>query len=106
MSTITCGSGARAGIRYWQRKMEGDCLKSWLRVAGVYIMDSSPIRKRKDEAKYGGFRTKLLSLDIYDRMQAAIDSGRPHQTILDPPLADPRVAYPVKGSPNRSGRLP
>ncbi len=70
--------------------MEGDCMKSWLRVAGVYIMDSSPIRKRKDEAKYGDYRTKLLILDIYDRMQAAIDSGRPYQTILDPPPPTPR----------------
>ncbi len=86
--------------------MEGDCMKSWLRVAGVYIMDTCPIRKRKDEAKYGDYRTKLLILDIYDRMQEAIPTGRPYETILSPPPADPSVAYPVKGSPNRSGRLP
>ena len=71
-------------------------MKSWLRVAGVYIMDSSPIRKRKDEAKYGDFRTKLLILDIYDRMQEASTTGRPYETILSPPPADPSMAHPPK----------
>ncbi len=86
MSTITCGSGARAGIRYWQRKTEGDCLKSWLSVAGVYIMDTSPIVRRKDEKKYDGdYRTKRVILEIYDAMQEAIRTGHPYQTRLDPP---------------------
>lgn len=33
-----------------------------------YIMETFPIVKRKDEAKYGTYRTKDLILEIYDRM--------------------------------------
>ena len=38
-------------------------------------MDTFPIVKRKDEAKFGSYRTKELILEIYDAMQAAIDGG-------------------------------
>lgn len=37
----------------------------------------------------------LTILDIYDRMQKAMDAGQPYQTVLDPPPADPRVAHEV-----------
>jgi hypothetical protein len=50
-----------------------------------YIMETFPIVKRKDQAKFGEYRTKRLILDVYDRMQKAIDSGEPYQTLLDPP---------------------
>ncbi|WP_248964810.1 Eco57I restriction-modification methylase domain-containing protein [Sphaerisporangium perillae] len=51
-----------------------------------YIMDTFPIVRRKDEAKYGGeYRTKRLILEIYDAMQDAIDGHKPYQTRLDPP---------------------
>jgi hypothetical protein len=54
--------------------------------AGVdYIIETFPIVKRKDEQQYGEYRTKLQILDIYDRMQHAIDAGEPYQTLLDPP---------------------
>ncbi|MFE2565905.1 Eco57I restriction-modification methylase domain-containing protein [Streptomyces mirabilis] len=46
-----------------------------------YILETFPIVKRKDEAKYGSFRTKELILDLYDRMAAAGVS-------LDTPLVD------------------
>jgi len=59
-----------------------------------YIMDTFPIVKRKDEAAHGEYRTKRVILDIYDAMQQAIDTGRPYQTHLDPPPADPRIAHP------------
>lgn len=36
-----------------------------------YILETFPIVKRKDEAKYGAYRTKDLILSIYDRMAAA-----------------------------------
>ncbi|GAA3746795.1 hypothetical protein GCM10022402_27890 [Salinactinospora qingdaonensis] len=46
-----------------------------------YIMDTFPIVKRKDEEKYGTYRTKDLILDNYDRMaQAGIS--------LDTPVVD------------------
>ncbi|WP_214412927.1 Eco57I restriction-modification methylase domain-containing protein [Sphaerisporangium fuscum] len=50
-----------------------------------YIMDTFPIVKRKDEAKYGEYRTKRLILELYDAMQDAIDGRKPYQTPLDPP---------------------
>jgi hypothetical protein len=60
----------------------------------AYIMETFSIVKRKDEQKYGDFRTKLQILDIYDRMKLAIDTGGQYQTLLDPPPADPRVSHP------------
>ncbi len=66
------------------------------RDAVAHIMDTFPIVRRKDEEKYGEYRTKRVILEIYDRMQAAIDSGRPYQTILDPPPADPRCCHPLR----------
>jgi hypothetical protein len=61
-----------------------------------YIMETFPIVKRKDEQKYGEFRTKRVILGCYDAMAEAMKTGRPYQTILDPPPADPRVAHPSK----------
>jgi hypothetical protein len=68
-----------------------------------YIMDTFPIVKRKDEEKYGDYRTKLQILEIYDRMQQAIVSGERYQTLIDPPPADPRVAHPADTRPDVSG---
>ena len=61
-----------------------------------YIMETFPIVKRKDDQKYGEYRTKLVILECYDAMAEAMKTGRPYQTILDPPPADPRVAHPPK----------
>lgn len=58
-----------------------------------YIMETFPIVKRKDEAKFGEYRTKLVILEVYDAMQRAIDTGAAYRTILDPPPADPRVTH-------------
>jgi len=63
-----------------------------------YIMETFPIVKRKDIQKYGDYRTKLTILKIYDKIKKAIETGKPYQTILDPPPADPRVAHPPKDS--------
>ena len=49
-------------------------------------MDTFPIVKRKDEAKWGDYRTKRVILDIYDRMQKAMDTGQPYETIPTHPL--------------------
>ncbi|MCP3822290.1 N-6 DNA methylase [Streptomyces sp. A3M-1-3] len=46
-----------------------------------YILETFPIIKRKDEAKYGSYRTKERLLDLYDRMAAAGVS-------LETPLVD------------------
>ena len=50
-----------------------------------YIMETFPIVKRKDEQRYGSFRTKEFILEIYDAMTEAARTGKPYQTILDPP---------------------
>jgi hypothetical protein len=50
-----------------------------------YVMDTFSIVKRKDEERYGSFRTKELILEIYEAMTEAVRSGRPYQTILNPP---------------------
>lgn len=60
-----------------------------------YILETFPIVKRKDVQEHGDYRTKLVILDIYDRLQEAIDSGEPYRTRLDPPPADPSVAHPA-----------
>jgi N-6 DNA Methylase len=66
------------------------------REAVHYIMDTFPIVRRRDEEKAGSYSTKNTILDIYDRMQRAIDAGVPYQTILDPPPADPSRCHPKK----------
>lgn len=63
------------------------------REAVDYIMETFALVRRKDEEKYGDYRTKLRILAIYDRMQQAIATSTPYQTELEPPPADSRVAY-------------
>ena len=58
-----------------------------------YIMETFPIVKRKDEAKYGEYRTKRMILEIYDEMKVAMESGMAYKTRLDPPPADERVIH-------------
>jgi len=55
------------------------------REAVAYIMDTFPIVKRKDEEKWGDYRTKRVILEIYDAMSDSICTGHPYQTRLDPP---------------------
>ena len=56
-------------------------------------METLPIVKRKDEQKYGEYRTKRVILECYDEMAEAMKTGRPYKTILDPPPTDPRLAH-------------
>ena len=49
-----------------------------------YIMETFPVVKKRDEQRYGTFRTKELILEIYDAMAEAARTGKPYQTILDP----------------------
>jgi hypothetical protein len=50
-----------------------------------YIMETFPVVKRRDIERYGSFRTKELILQVYDAMAEAARTGRPYQTIIDPP---------------------
>lgn len=58
-----------------------------------YIMETFPIVKRKDEQKYGEYRTKRVILEIYDEMRRAMETGEPYRTRLEPPPADAAVAH-------------
>jgi hypothetical protein len=58
-------------------------------------MDTFPIVKRKDEEKWGEYRTKRVILEIYDAMAEAIRTGRPYQPLLDPPPGPPASPLPV-----------
>lgn len=66
------------------------------RNAVVYVMDTFPVVERKDIACYGEYRTKRMILEIYDAMQRAKETGRPYQTILNPPPADARMCHPPR----------
>ena len=65
-----------------------------------YIMETFPIVKRKDEATFGEFRTKRVTLEVYDAMAKAGEVGEPYQTILDPPPADPSLCHPESTRPD------
>jgi len=51
-------------------------------------LETFPIVRRKDETRFGEYRTKRLILDVYDRMAAAMAGGPPFDTVLDPPPRD------------------
>ena len=57
-------------------------------------MDTFPIVNRKDEEKWGEYRTKRVILEMYDAMAEAIRTGRPCQTLLDPPPGPPTDPLP------------
>lgn len=59
-----------------------------------YIMETFPIVKRKDEASYDSYRTKEKILEIYDKMKQTMETGKPYQTLLDPPPGQP-VVWPL-----------
>jgi hypothetical protein len=58
-----------------------------------YIMETFPIVKKKDVAKYGSYRTKERILAIYDEMAECIAKGTEWKSPLDPPPGDPRAAW-------------
>lgn len=61
-----------------------------------YILETFPIVKKKDVARFGTYRTKNQILEIYDAMADAIATGEPYRTILDPPPADASIAHPPR----------
>ena len=67
------------------------------RAAVAYILDTFPIVKRKDEAKFSGdYRTKRVILEIYDALAESMQTGMAYQTRLDPPPADARCCHPPR----------
>lgn len=57
-----------------------------------YVMDTFPIVRKNDMKVYKKFRTKDMILEIYDALAEATRTGKPYQTPLEPPPAEPRVA--------------
>ncbi len=74
------GSGTEWGMSKGENKGEGNnetLLEMFPtpRDAVSYIMDTFPIVRRKDEAKYGEYRTKRVILEIYDQMTEIIEAN-------------------------------
>ncbi len=67
-----------------------------------YILDTFPIVRRKDEQRFGEYRTKRVILEVYDAMARAAQEGREYETRLDPPPADPSLAH---GAPARTAEV-
>jgi hypothetical protein len=61
-----------------------------------YIMETFPIVKQRDEERFKEYRTKRVILEIYDELQRAMETGKPYQTMLQPPPADPSLAHPPR----------
>lgn len=60
----------------------------------AYVVDTFPIVRKNDEKVRGEYRTKRVILEIKDEMADVARTGKPYQTRLDPPPADPRVGHP------------
>lgn len=67
----------------------------------AYILDTFPVVKKNDEKAHGEFRTRRVILEIFDALADAVRTGKPYVSRLDPPPADPRVAHPARGAPNK-----
>ena len=61
-----------------------------------YIVETFPIVRRKDETRYGEYRTKRVILDLYDAMLTGIATGEPYRTVVNPPPADPSCCHPPR----------
>lgn len=59
-----------------------------------YVLATFPIVQRKDEAKFGEYRTARHILEVYDAMAQAMATRVPHRTLIDPPPGEgPRHPY-------------
>jgi len=60
------------------------------------ILDSLPVVREADLREHGSYRTKLMVLDSYDRIEGAVSSGQPFQAGLKPshPVG-PGVTFPA-----------
>lgn len=85
------------------RQVEGEASEDLMRLATIfptprdaaaYIMDTFPIVRRKDEARCDGdYHTKRVILENFVAFADAVRTGKPFQTRLDPPPADPRCCH-------------
>jgi hypothetical protein len=66
------------------------------RHAVEYVLDTFSLVHQADEQRYGRYRTKEQVLAVYDALAEAARTGRPYQTPLDPPPADPRCCHAAR----------
>src|SRR5262249_14084601 len=66
------------------------------RHAVEYVMETFPIVRQQDEQAHGRYRTKEQILAVYDAVAEEARTGRPYQTPLDPPPADPRCRHAAR----------
>ena len=72
----------------------------------AHILDTFPVVRKRDEARYGEYRTKRVILDVYDQLAKAIESGAPHRTLLDPPPGDSSRRHPAAAGSFLSNIIP
>jgi hypothetical protein len=58
-----------------------------------WLLDSFTVLRKYEERDHDEFRTKRVVLEIYDKLTESIRTGRPYQTRLNPPPADPRCCH-------------
>lgn len=69
--------------RIWQTQVHTELDGIYAHLNGLsrddfaYILDTFPIVRRNDEARWGEFRTKRLVLEAYDRYRGLTASGQP-----------------------------
>ncbi len=69
----------------------------------AYILDTFPIVKRKDEAKWGTYRTKDVILEIYAALAESQRTGQPYATRLNPAPASVQAAHAPRFDRERVG---
>ena len=62
----------------------------------AYILDTFPIVRRKDEEKFGTYRTKDRTLEIYDALAEAQRTSRAYVSQLNPAPASIRATHPPR----------
>ena len=58
-----------------------------------HVMNTFPTLKRRDEQRFGEYRTNRVILEIYDEMEQAKTIGLQYKTRLDPPPGDARATH-------------
>jgi hypothetical protein len=72
----------------------------------VLVLDTFPIVRRKDESRWGEYRTRRVILEIYDAMAEAQQILQPYPTRLDLPPVSPLVAHPSRTPDTVQGDTP
>ncbi len=74
------------GEEEWARKASKELQRVFPtpRDAVSYILDQFPFVKRRDEERFGEYRTKRPILETYDAMRGALRTGKPWRSHLSP----------------------